>query len=213
MRCWVLFKSYEECWYMFSRQLTWLGSDYKCQPTVCGLWFQHPLSVSLWCYSGPSCAQSKAWVVVCLLIHSSESLIVGQEQIHNAEPRNGWALMFMNSFIVLNESLSQALSGCLRLPFCVFWPKLELPVTPFCHTLSWLPASWASWQDNAKRSRDSLCLLRTRAPLFWKEGPSLNFGSCQLPLQPGPPQLRDCLRAETRDNGSWEFPFHSLSLF
>ena len=29
-----------------------------------------------------------------------------------------------------------------------------------------------------------------------------------------PPQLRGCLRAETRDNGhSWGFPFHSVSLF
>lgn len=85
MTCWVLFKSCEECWYVFSRQVTWLGSDRKCQPVFCGLWLQHPLSVSLRCFSGPSCAQCEAWGVVCLLIHSSKSLIVGQDQIYNAD--------------------------------------------------------------------------------------------------------------------------------
>lgn len=119
--------------------------------------------------------------------------------------------MFINNLIVLLSWIS--LPSTFWLPKAFLFSLLAKAgglVTPSCHVLSWLPASRASWQeDNTKRNRDSLCPLRTRAPLIGKEGPSLSFGSCQLLLQPLPPQLSGCLGARTRENGLWEFPFCS----
>lgn len=62
-KLWVLFKSYEECWYFCSRQLTWLGSGYMFSPTFCRLWVSVQFSNPSWYHSHPSCVCVILWSI------------------------------------------------------------------------------------------------------------------------------------------------------
>lgn len=141
MKLWVLYKSYEECWYFFSRQLTWLGSQFSFQilPDTIQI---HPVCV-------PSCGQSVTWIVVYLLIQLSEPLICWLESdLYMQSPE---ALAFINIFVLLSWISLPSTFGFPEASLFIPLAKSSRFSYPMLSCTSLTACTRANWQeDNAK---------------------------------------------------------------
>ena len=143
----------------------------------------------------PSCARSAAWVVICLLIHSSESLLVRTRCIMQSQEwvtPDVYEQLYCVAFLSLSPGhLLVACGSPLQSSGQSWSSQLPHSVIHFPNCLRLGPAN----RLMRKKSRDSLCLLRTEHFCSEKKVPFwiLALASCRCSL---PTTAKGLLRAQ-----------------